>query len=438
MLVILSDVHLTDGSSGTTINPEAFQKFGKILLDILGDTPRGERIKEIELVLLGDIFDVIRSNLWLCRENHPLENPIRPWSDPRAKDKLGCTLEDYTERIVTRIICRKNNIEAMGYLKEFQEECQKRKVKVILSYVIGNHDWLINRYPSTRLAIAKFLEMPGWEHYAEHPFPLDKEFPDYGVMIRHGDCYDSLNYDRKQGRDASSIGDALVIDLLNHFPEEVRTRLQLSKRHKLYLQLKEIDNVRPLLEIPAWIKGVCRHFPSDIEHAVHGIWNDLVQQFFQVPFVQDFVRSHRMLGLLLQVALRLTADSSFGGLAKFFAKKTIRRWYQKTDDYKSYALEETALRNDRVKYVVYGHTHTAEQVPLDIVPIKNAAQEPGLEKLYFNSGTWRKVYEHTAFDWLNYEFIGWHVLTFLIFYQNHEKKQDRNYEVWSASLGYGR
>jgi hypothetical protein len=48
------------------------------------------------------------------------------------------------------------------------------------------------------------------------------------------------------------------------------------------------------------------------------------------------------------------------------------------------------------------------------------------------------VYEHTVYDWRKCEFIGWHVLTFLIFYKKNEKEPDRNYEEWSASLGYGR
>ena len=68
MLVILSDIHLTDGTSGTTIEPRAFQKFGNILSDIIGD-PEQAKIKEIEIVLMGDIFDVRpikkRGNLWI-------------------------------------------------------------------------------------------------------------------------------------------------------------------------------------------------------------------------------------------------------------------------------------------------------------------------------------------------------------------------------------
>jgi hypothetical protein len=37
MLVFLSDLHLTDGSSGTTIHPRAFCHFFRILLNVIGD-----------------------------------------------------------------------------------------------------------------------------------------------------------------------------------------------------------------------------------------------------------------------------------------------------------------------------------------------------------------------------------------------------------------
>lgn len=49
--------------------------------------------------------------------------------------------------------------------------------------------------------------------------------------------------------------------------------------------------------------------------------------------------------------------------------------------------------------------------------------------------TWRKVFEHTAFEVKDCEFIGWYVLTFIVFYLELEKEPERNYEVWAASLG---
>jgi UDP-2,3-diacylglucosamine pyrophosphatase LpxH len=154
MLVIFSDVHLTDGSSGTTIDPRAFKKFGNILSDIIGDDPTKAKIKEIEVVLLGDIFDVIRSNLWVRKENNKQDQLIRPWSMPEDKDSEDWDRKRYTNEIVQAIINNPRNIQAMGYLKDCQKKWAKKDVKVDFTYLIGNHDWLINQYEKTRFDIA--------------------------------------------------------------------------------------------------------------------------------------------------------------------------------------------------------------------------------------------------------------------------------------------
>jgi len=82
MLVIISDLHLTDGTSGSTISPEAFQLLAERLGDLgLSASHRRDGtyrpIERVDLVLLGDVLDVIRSTQWL-------QNPIRPWDDPKS------------------------------------------------------------------------------------------------------------------------------------------------------------------------------------------------------------------------------------------------------------------------------------------------------------------------------------------------------------------
>ncbi len=431
MLVFLSDIHLTDGSSGTTIDPRAFNKFGRMLKDIVGD-PRQSNVRNIEIVLLGDIFDVIRSSVWLRPENSDAKKPIRPWSTATDSDGSGWKLQNYTEDIVDKIINHPNNIEVITYLKDFQKHCLDIGVKLELSYMIGNHDWLINRFSSTRQKIAAFLGMPDPQFYAQNRFPYDRVFESYRVMARHGDYYDQFNYDGD--RDASSLGDAIVIDLLNRFPEAVRKDPVLAPHTDLYNQLKEIDNVRPLLEIPAWIQGVCNYRPG-VEERMHGIWNDLVDNFFRLEFVKDHDRFGPDIVDFLEMGMRLSSNFSFGRLQEILGHWGVRHLYQKADDYRRFAYNEAPLKNNLVRYVVYGHTHQTEQIPLDIVPIP---QNDVIEKVYFNTGTWRKVFEHTTFDQENCEFIGWHVMTFIVFYLEEEKEKDRNYEVWSASLGYGR
>src|SRR4029077_9435834 len=81
VLVIISDLHLTDGTSGETIKPGAFRAFREALRELAYDASwRSEKeyfpVDGIDLVLLGDILDVIRSTRWCTA---PTE--VRPWGD---------------------------------------------------------------------------------------------------------------------------------------------------------------------------------------------------------------------------------------------------------------------------------------------------------------------------------------------------------------------
>jgi hypothetical protein len=110
MLVIISDLHLTDGTSGETIKPGAFQALGENLRELAYDASwRSEKkyvpVEGIDLVLLGDILDVIRSTSWFDAPAH-----IRPWGDqddPRFSEMVS--------RITKDII--QNNQQSLNILK---------------------------------------------------------------------------------------------------------------------------------------------------------------------------------------------------------------------------------------------------------------------------------------------------------------------------------
>ncbi|MBU1781892.1 hypothetical protein KKD87_00775, partial [bacterium] len=75
MLVLISDLHLTDGSSGETINCGAFEKF-TLCLEGMAEKAQANNV---EVVFLGDILDLIRSDYWL-------KSKIRPWSREEERD----------------------------------------------------------------------------------------------------------------------------------------------------------------------------------------------------------------------------------------------------------------------------------------------------------------------------------------------------------------
>ena len=80
MLVIVSDFHFSDGTAVPAywnVNPRGIEL---LLRDVYRQAAR-KGVNELYLVLLGDMFDTLRSEQWL-------EVPLaeRPWGDPRALD----------------------------------------------------------------------------------------------------------------------------------------------------------------------------------------------------------------------------------------------------------------------------------------------------------------------------------------------------------------
>ena len=90
MLVIISDLHLTDGTSGEIISDSAFRLFKNRISDMAYDASwrcdenNMEYYKPVEcmdILLLGDILDMIRSEKW----NNSLDD-IMPWTKKRQDD----------------------------------------------------------------------------------------------------------------------------------------------------------------------------------------------------------------------------------------------------------------------------------------------------------------------------------------------------------------
>jgi UDP-2,3-diacylglucosamine pyrophosphatase LpxH len=420
MLVIVSDIHLTDGTSGMTIHSGAFEKFTLYLKD-MAETAKA---KEVEIVLLGDIIDLIRSDYWL-------RSDIRPWSKPGDKDEEGNELKDYTTEILKRICNNSGNKQSIAHLKKFKDEMAKQGVSVKITYIIGNHDWLINRYPETRTKVARFFDIEDPNQYKNKMFATERLWEDYKVFARHGDIYDPFNFDGD--RDASSLGDAIVIDLVNRFPEAVKSEIGEETERDLILKIQEIDHVRPLLDIPLWIHGACRRSKlPGTEKQVKKVWNKLVKKFLKMKFVKKHDTWWPMEAVdALQLALEISTVFSL----KDIVNSPIRKLFKKRRDYVRKAYREEYRRKNMVEFIVYGHTHHHQVVPLDVVPL-DPVPIPGrfLQSIYFNTGTWRRIHENTAFDKKNQKFLSRDVMTFIAFYLK-EERGGRRFEVWNGALG---
>ena len=76
MLVLVSDLHLTDERTARNVNPEVFKLFGAEV----AATAKKRGARETVLVLLGDIIDLVRTDYWLRSASPQMRNPgVASW-----------------------------------------------------------------------------------------------------------------------------------------------------------------------------------------------------------------------------------------------------------------------------------------------------------------------------------------------------------------------
>jgi UDP-2,3-diacylglucosamine pyrophosphatase LpxH len=445
MLTIISDLHLTDDTSGSSISPGAFALLQERLTDLAwGASCRRDGayrpIERVDLLLLGDVLDVIRSSRWL-------EGRVRPWDDSTSP-----AFVDMVTRITGDIL--RHNQEALAEFRKLAEhgvaipaatrdgrqaDRELLPVPVRIHYMVGNHDWFLHLpgegYHRIRRAVAAHM---GLATPPDAPFPheawenneLLQTMRRHKVFARHGDVYDPFNYEGD--RNASSLGDVIVIELLNRFGAQVERELGDDLPESALVGLREIDNIRPRLLVPVWIDGLLeRSCPQPaVRKQVKKIWDALADEFLEQPFVRnrdtwcpiDIVDG-------LQKALKFTRRLSVGW-ASWIAQWMWQLRGASCASFHEHALTEQDFRNRRAKHIVYGHTHFPEVVPLDA----SFAEGYVLHQAYFNTGTWRRVYEQTRFAPSEHEFIPADTLTYLAFFKDDERR-GRPYETWSGTLG---
>ena len=97
MLVIISDLHLGDGTTADSISPSAFRLFARRLTETarfasLRRDGGYRPISSLDVLLLGDILDPLHSARWLDTSSSD-SNYVRPWSDPATPSYAAKLLE---------------------------------------------------------------------------------------------------------------------------------------------------------------------------------------------------------------------------------------------------------------------------------------------------------------------------------------------------------
>ena len=413
MIVFISDLHFTDGTETGTLNPGIFRIFCGLIKDIIDrSTPEYLRI-----VFLGDIFDLLRTEYWNSTK-------LRPWS---VNVKLDSVIEEISERIMSSPI----NSQAIDHMRKLRDRIASTGLPFEIEYLPGNHDRMINDSPASIKSVAKFL---GITNHDGGKFPVKKLWEDHRVFARHGEVYDPINYNAKGG---ASLGDAIVIELLNRFMEEIKREFGTDDSKTLLAEIAEIENVRPLIDIPAYINGVCRkHGGEPITRRIKKIWDKLAIRFVRSDVISRHDRILKWdIANTVRAALFLTRRFSNGLIADLLSNQRLRDLFAGETYLAKKAASEEAIKEGRADFVVYGHTHRQAMVPLTGWDGAGSAKE----SFYFNTGTWRKVFQKARHGRGRNDFARWNVLSFVCIFKDGERVAadgtQRRFEMWTASLG---
>jgi len=453
MLVVVSDLHLGDGSTASSIPANAFHLFANRLRETayfasFRSDGTYKPIESLDLLLMGDILDPLHSTLWLDTAPTAV-GYTRPWTSftsPLFSAKLAQT----TQAIINE------NKESIEVLRRFatgetltippanargepdHDSKERVQIKVHSYYMVGNHDWYYHLKGPAYDEIRKTLiDSLGLSNPVDN-FPFDlNEYPElreilegYKVFCRHGDYFDHFNFNPKEGRDYSALGDVFTMEVLNRYPVAVQQHFGDKLPKGLIDSLRRLTNVRPALATSLWVSGQLKRYVGDatLESELKKVWDDICEEFLQLPavraqdkpFVLDTVDA-------MEIAIKIAKGTSFETL------NDLVLWIRnKVSDgersFAEHALEEPAFINKTAKYIIYGHTHHHEVISLD------SSGEPFEEndQIYFNSGTWHTYFDLAAKDPKQQKFVPYQTLTYLAFYKDGERA-GRQFETWSGT-----
>lgn len=445
MLAIISDLHITDGTTGQLLPAGTMDLLCERLCDLAWRASwRADGsyrpIDRIDLVLLGDTLDIMGSRRWLA-------SPCRPWDDHQSPAVI-----DAVTGIVEEILRR--NVESIRTLRALATEAtvslppataagqpvleaEEMPVAICTHYMVGNRDWPLHlkgtQYDLIRHKVTHHL---GLVTPYNKPFPhesaeceqLQQALRQHRVLARHGDVFDPLSFG--DDRDGASLADVLAIELIARFLQHVESELAEQIPAATWAALCEIDQIRPILLVPAYMESILERTATPvIRNRIKRMWDYMVEQMLHL----DIVR--RMCGT--------SPVDLIDGLAAAlkFSRRDTQNWIGRTlgftaglrgatsMSYAAHAMSEADFRNRRARHIVYGHTHQHEIVPLD------ASHADGyvLNQTYFNAGTWRPCYQPTQMLAGNHELVASDCFSLLAFYQGDERN-GRTHETWCGTL----
>ncbi len=236
MKIFFSDLHLGDGKDRDDF--QYHQEFDETV------NKWTKEHKTVEIVLLGDIFDLIRTQKYYEFQGLP-HNEIK-------RKVMVDILQDHAPFFET--------------LKHFIEQPNHT-----MRYIVGNHDFGFSLDP-------RLSEMVQGEYdliFLPENYYRDEHL---GIWAEHGHRYDIIDntYDKDGSPIPYSLGDKIVIEIVDKFYEKVK-----QKQSELGIDpaiINDLDNVRPQTDIANWLDSI------DEEGRLKQIYYDTITSFIASNF----------------------------------------------------------------------------------------------------------------------------------------------------------
>lgn len=392
MLVFVSDLHLRPGAPSPVSRAA---QLGRLWQRLEGGRPGAP----VKLCLVGDIFDLVRAPQWLGAAVRPYDEPS-PALAAQVQAVVQATLEadrPFFEAVRARV--------AEGTLE--------------VQYLLGNHDRLLAHAPAARAAVRAALGMPG----GDAPLPTELVFPEQGVLAYHGHEVDLLCHEPDG---SAPLGDVIAAELIVRFPGEIRRRAEVPDP-----ALDDIDDVRPILAVPGWVRAAARERPQFLSEVVGRVWRELVEEFLDSGWVKGWMREHHR-RLKLDFAQRVKLLLALSARAPPRDEPRLTQLYyllMRLLDarFARRAVKTLERREHRgLRFVVNGHTHFAAMTPLGLVN--------GRPACYFNTGTWRQLRQLGNVARGRPAFLAYDAAAYLVFF-DADDPLGRTFEWWQGAGG---
>ena len=443
MLVLVSDLHVSDTTTASNVNPEAIALLASSILEMA--SRRGAR--EIHLVLLGDIFDLVRTDYW---HRHSIPMQHRPWGGTLDRQTAMNTRADLVEQQFSEVLAGVLATNLAGELARRLAAIAER-APLTVTYVIGNHERVLWNFPSLRHQISAAI--PQIDRFAA---ALESE--EYGVLARHGHEWDEhthgwallrtvLGGGSTTGRfdeaayRVMAIGEVVTAELMGGLIHHARA---LGATTSVVDQLKEVNNRRPMLDVFAWLEwlGSAKGLRDrEILHRALGealgglLESDLARLWDRLA--PDTLVSGDLVDRLQQAkAVLLGPDfGAFEGRVEGFKK--LQRLFPflspAADRLMEGAAEEEVFTGaplsaeQKIQRVIYGHTHRARHDYF-------AADPGGAARMYINTGTFLPLIQR-ALD--RRSFVNSIQMTMVYVYRHdedteHKRPNTSSVDIWNG------